>query len=516
MQTPAAAIAWEFRQRHRWGFAALALYLLALGVIRLIAVRSGRVAFHDAETFALAVIVPLTAIFIYFLAIFSFGLSGDLAARQSIFPTRMFTLPVTSSALAGWPMLYGSLAVMAVWFATRFLGVWPAGSDVPIAWPALLAASLLCWTQALTWMTYPLPGLRVAITVLWLATIDAIVLIALDLKASEAVMLAILLPHVPLAFLVARSAVARARRGEVPDWRVRVDSRSSARNFRTAASALTWFEWRQHGRALPMLVAIVLPFELSLLFVFREVPVIVNETIAMVLCTPPFMAMFVAASVSSGLTTFTTTRPLTDGGLIAAKLKATIASTLVTWWIVLAALALTSRAALTDLAHQLAAIVGVPRAIAVGVVLIAMPMLVTWKQLVQSLFIGMSGRTWLPKASVFAALAFLAIAVPLAHWAITTDAALRFLWNALPWIIAALVIVKTAAAMWIGTRLPARQLVATAIVYNVAVFTLYALLVWIFPELIVRHYLLAFLAIVAVPLVRVSAAPLALSRSRHA
>jgi hypothetical protein len=45
---------------------------------------------------------------------------------------------------------------------------------------------------------------------------------------------------------------------------------------------------------------------------------------------------------------------------------------------------------------------------------------------------------------------------------------------------------------------------------------LYALLFWIFPNLIVRHYLLAFLTILAVPLVRVSAAPLALSRSRHA
>ncbi len=44
----------------------------------------------------------------YFLAVFSFGLSGDLAARQSIYPARMFTLPVTSAALAGWPMLYGT------------------------------------------------------------------------------------------------------------------------------------------------------------------------------------------------------------------------------------------------------------------------------------------------------------------------------------------------------------------------------------------------------------------------
>ena len=49
----------------------------------------------------------------YFLAVFSFGLSGDLAARQSMYPARMFTLPVTTAALAGWPMLYGTAAMAA-------------------------------------------------------------------------------------------------------------------------------------------------------------------------------------------------------------------------------------------------------------------------------------------------------------------------------------------------------------------------------------------------------------------
>jgi len=49
--------------------------------------------------------------------------------------------------------------------------VWPSGVHVPVIWPALLAASLLAWTQALTWMSYPLRGLRVIITVLWLTVI---------------------------------------------------------------------------------------------------------------------------------------------------------------------------------------------------------------------------------------------------------------------------------------------------------------------------------------------------------
>src|ERR1700693_2872480 len=184
MLSPAAAIAWEFRQRHRWGLIALAAYLLVLATIKLLILGAGQRVNFDEESFALVVVVPLMATFMYFLAVFSFGLSGDLAARQSMYPVRMFTLPVTTAGLAGWPMLYGTAAIAILWFATRFLAVWPAGVHVPMFWPALLAASLLAWTQALTWTSYPLRGLRVIVTVLWLVVIDAVVMVALELKAT--------------------------------------------------------------------------------------------------------------------------------------------------------------------------------------------------------------------------------------------------------------------------------------------------------------------------------------------
>src|SRR2546423_984930 len=219
MNTAAAAIAWEFRHRHRWGLIALIAYMVILAAIKVVVLELGqRIVLHD-ESFAFVVLVPLTATFIYFLAVFTFGLAGDITARQSMYPARMFTLPVSTAALAGWPMLYGTTSMAMLWFATRLLAMWPWGEPVPVIWPALLAASLLAWTQALTWMPYALPGLRVIITVLWLVTIDSVILLALAYKAPEPVMLAILAPHVPLAYLAARFAISRARRGDVPDWR---------------------------------------------------------------------------------------------------------------------------------------------------------------------------------------------------------------------------------------------------------------------------------------------------------
>src|SRR3989454_1313461 len=254
MVSAALAIGWEFRQRYRWGLIALAGYFLVLATIKLLIPESSLTFNMDSgERFAVVVMVPLTATFLYVLTVFTFGLSGDVAGRQSMYPARMFTLPVSTTALTLWPMLYGAAAMAILWLATRFLAVWPSGFDIPVIWPALAAVSLLAWTQALTWMPYGLPGLRVILAVLWLGTVDSIVLLALRYQASEAVMVAIVAPPIPLAYLAARFAVGRARRGEVPDWRgvvARAPSRPPAPPpVSSPPPGQTGVEGRRGGRA---------------------------------------------------------------------------------------------------------------------------------------------------------------------------------------------------------------------------------------------------------------------------
>src|SRR5688500_9925623 len=258
MQSPAAAIAWEFRARHRWGVRALAVCLALLVVIKIALVASRRiVTLESSQAYALVVSMPLTSTIMYFMAVFSDGLAGDLAARPSMFPARLFTLPVTSGALAGWPMLYGTSTMALLWAVTRLFAPFPAEFDVPMVWPALLAASLVAWMQALTWMPYPLPGMRVIVAILALTALDAIVFTALEFKVAEKVMLVLLAPNLPLAYLTARSAVARGGRGDVPDWRAlpsrlaRIAGLRARRrdHYHSAARAQAWFEWRRHGRS---------------------------------------------------------------------------------------------------------------------------------------------------------------------------------------------------------------------------------------------------------------------------
>ncbi|MSO30647.1 MAG: hypothetical protein EXQ48_06825, partial [Acidobacteria bacterium] len=115
MRSPALAIAWEFRQRHRWGLIALAGYVLFVAAFKLVILGpETTVRLDPPDGRAAAVTVPLSAMFMYFLAVFSFGFTGDLATRQSIYPPRMFALPVTTAALAGWPMLYGTVAMASL------------------------------------------------------------------------------------------------------------------------------------------------------------------------------------------------------------------------------------------------------------------------------------------------------------------------------------------------------------------------------------------------------------------
>lgn len=520
------------------------MYFVAVTVIKLLFLDPDQpLELDSGEMFAFVVMVPMTSSMVYFLAVFTFGLSGDLAGRQSMYPARMLTLPVTTAALAGFPMLYGAVAVTVLWLAIRLLGLWPAAIDVPLIWPAPLGAVLLAWTQVLMWMPYGLRGVRVIVVVLWLTVIDIIVLLAIHLNASEWMMVAGLVPQLPLAYLAARYAVARARRGDVPDWarasertgRVASTPARRREHFRSPAQAQMWFEWRRHGLSLPVLVAILLPFELALLFAGTDAPMLVLIILIGVLLTPPFMAVFTAASVrktnpyasdSLVVTPFLATRPLTSAALIAAKLKAMMLSTLAAWLLVVIAIPVAlvwsdTWPMVSDRARAVSGLIGPTRAVVILLLILSAFIASTWKQLVQSLYIGLTGREWVMRASVFLTLSFIVLLGPLLEWIMNARHVQGALWDAIPLILAVLVALKMSAAVMTAVRhyrtplLTDRTLVIGAAIWCAAVLALHGLLVWIVNTPLFPSYLLALIAILAIPLARLSAAPLALAWNRH-
>src|SRR5207244_11274780 len=115
-------------------------------------------------------------------------------------------------------------------------------------------------------MPYGLPGMRLIVAVLCLAALETVVLLAIHFKAGEPRMVAILAPQLPLAYLVARFAIARARRGEVPDWRGMFarPARNAAltrtpRQLPSPARAQAWFESRRPGPPPPAPLGLPVP-----------------------------------------------------------------------------------------------------------------------------------------------------------------------------------------------------------------------------------------------------------------
>jgi hypothetical protein len=217
------------------------------------------------------------------------------------------------------------------------------------------------------------------------------------------------------------------------------------------------------------------------------------------------------------------TRPLTSAALVAAKLKMAMWSTLAAWVLVLIAVPLALELSdasplVVDRARRVIEGLGMPRAVAVAVLAASALVASTFKQLVQSLYIGLSGREWLVRSSLFLGLSFLVAIGPLVLW---IGDHVAVVWNAIPWILAVLAGLKLAAAAWIATRLydtgllSDRTLVAGAAGWVVVVLALHGVLLWLVATPFIPSYLLLLIAILATPLARVSAAPLALAWNRH-
>lgn len=98
MRGAGQAISWELCWRHRFGFIVLAVYLAAFAAIKVwVLAPEARLRFNPPNELTAFLIVPAVIAFFYFVGVFTYGLSGDLAARESTFPKRMLALPVKTS-----------------------------------------------------------------------------------------------------------------------------------------------------------------------------------------------------------------------------------------------------------------------------------------------------------------------------------------------------------------------------------------------------------------------------------
>ena len=167
-------------------------------------------------------------------------------------------------------------------------------------------------------------------------------------------------------------------------------------------------------------------------------------------------------------------------------------------------------------------IVGTPRAIVLALLVLAALIASTWKQLVQSLYIGLTGREWIIKTNGFLALSFLVDHRAHPRMDQRDQAGVQ----AALWDCVAVDPRRPGRPQDVRRRLDRRTPLPQPAAERPhadgrrgrlgrVVFALYGVLVWLVDTPFIPRYVLALIAILAIPLARLSAAPLALAWNRH-
>jgi hypothetical protein len=337
--------------------------------------------------------------------------------------------------------------------------------------------------------------------------------------------------------------VRHARRGDAPNWEGLFEPfRRLARwlpyhrrPFASAASAQTWFEWRRSGNSLPFMTGLVLPGVLLFLAFGVNDLIPTAQTLLSALAVPVFVAGMAGATVSGknpwvkdefAMAPFTATLPMSTGELLAAKLKAAALSTLAAWGIVVVAVPvaviLTGKQEEVggwwrQAQHQVH-----PVKIAAGMVAATTLLFAcTWKQLVDSLFLGLTGRKWVIQGAIFAGMAGFFILCFVGGWIYKhpeTHERFRVL---LPWLLGLLILCRllvAGLALRQGLRQglfeprPALRCLTAWVLLGSALF---GLLAYVLPADLVPLDYLAYAILLTLPMARLAAAPLALAWNRH-
>jgi len=359
MRTPALAIGWAIWYQHRRGLAGCALALLVMAVVDPILF-----AFTRSPAVVITSIVPLAGV--YFVILNSLLVVEDAGSLSSRSPKHRFALPVRTHALVFWPMLFGWIAAGLLWLATAGLIHMSSGFQTPLLLPALGLATLMVWMQAVSWLPIPNIWLRDTMTIVFLGPLsDLPVWLTYSGLASPALVAVLLIGFSAMAYPLGLIAIGSDRRGEV--WRIfprstgrEASATTSAlsfrrRPFRSAREAQFWYEWRCHGLVLPGLVGLLmLVYSLLLTEIAFTAPRPFHPIFLMFLTAPVLLPVFLAGSGGPAMgqlappfavnsrrfITFVAIRPMTSGGMVAAKLRMAIVSVLLTWAVVAVAAAL--------------------------------------------------------------------------------------------------------------------------------------------------------------------------------
>jgi hypothetical protein len=313
--------------------------------------------------------------------------------------------------------------------------------------------------------------------------------------------------------------------------------------FDSPAAAQFWFEWRRGGRLLPFLILVLLVVVIGpLSWSTRSEPQF--KILVMVLAMPVLLAWPIGKGFSKpdfwsqdlSMSGFVAVKPISNADLVLIKMKVAAVSAIVSWGIVLPFLLLWlplwGNVPIKSAANLVAQVYGTSAVtpLTMGVLIIFAGILLTWRFLVNGLWLGLSGNRKL----------FMAFAVPYAFFPLVVIATMIILSESnkaavqlMNYDFSRLVILEIVATIAVLAKLCAWVFswrdVASERVTQYLIFwaacTLPLLMLAIFfwevakphlpPESEGVRNLMLLVALIVVPLVRVGYAPSSLAKNRH-
>jgi hypothetical protein len=547
MRSPILAMAWE-----TWGSHRRAWWMI-LGAVPVFALLShlSAGALGESEGLRFLSFFPLLLSLLFAASTLNVT-ERDRRKSFAGFPERLFTLPVRTSVLVTCPMVCGVLSVVGLYLAWVKLVYEPAGIHYLVRWPATLLAAGMILYQSIIWCLAGFRFTRLIILSFGLSFLVAVGCLPYALASEsdrrlEWLLTGLLGALACVAYGAALVAVENQRRGGGRGWRWwRAPARHVAmalprrrRDFGSPESALLWLEWHRAGLVLPfgVLLTLVLivgpaarlsgrgPEATARTAVWMAIlPIVLAIPVGKGIAKPAFW------SVELGLPAFLSTRPVTNGQIVAAKMRAAAFSTLLAWALLLVAAPIWLWLAgdLNDLRSfwgTFCAIYSSPARWAIPILALFAAVVLTWNFMIGSIWCGMSGRPLLYSgAVVLSAVCFVCMLILLTWFMDSPGRHREVFWAMLPWLpwtLAAFFILKAwlaAGAFWrarqcgIVTFGTAGRYLCAWIVGTCCL----VVLGWLMsPRVEWFRDLLCLAALLACPIARVGAAPLAVARNRH-
>jgi hypothetical protein len=556
------ALLWDICLRHRTLVRLLIAVSVFTFILNAVLPESFRTFQNDPNTFdvhdavrAVNFLLLLTALLL-FLSIYSqTELNPQTGTRG--FPHRLFTLPLTSFHLVALPMFLGITAfeVLAVFWQSLIFR-----EDVN-AWGLMVVAAYIIAHQTILWTLPALGSLRVLV----LGIVGTVFIVAFGLPSFPQEALPWWLRENYLAvwliatafggFITSWIYVGRQRSGggSGRHWTTPVVDRISdvlprrTAPFSSAAAAHFWFEWRNSGFLLPLLVGAMLIAVIGPLSWFmRNDGGNTMRILVATLAMPMALALPVGKALSKpdwwsndmSMPSFVAVRPLTNADFVIAKMKVAALSAAISWllvgvfisvwlgfWAGLDTFNMLRVLLWTVYGHSVYPQYGL------AILLVVTGFLLTWRFLVSSLWLGLSGNKMLFSATAipygFALVFVLAFVVILPR---NEESVLNWMFSGFGMVLPTLVRIAAVAVVvkfWIAAwswrdihRIHVRQYL-TLWLCGTAAFIALGLLLWAGVLQIVpsdNHQLRSLVilcALLAIPFARLGMAPGSLARNRH-